>query len=74
MQNRKLTLKAARGMTEMTQQEMAKMLGISTTTYRNYEDGKREMPLSTAFKFSDIVGLDVYHIIFFDENVAKIAT
>lgn len=68
MGNEKITIKGARNMREITQDEMAKELGIAKSTYRNYEEGKREMPLAKAFRFAEIVGLSVYQINFFNEK------
>lgn len=69
-----ITMKVARTMAGLTQREMAEKLGVTTTTYRNYETSVREIPLSLAFKFSDIVGVDIYHIIFFNPKVTENVT
>lgn len=66
----KITLKAARGLKELTQNEMAEKLGVSTTTYRNYETYKNIMPVTTAMLFSEIVDIPVKELIFFKNNVA----
>lgn len=38
----------------LTQQEMAKKLGIHTNSYANYENGKRLMPYNILIKFFKI--------------------
>lgn len=69
MTGKKITLKAARGLREMTQQEMAEKLGVTKTTYRNYEEYSTTMPVTTAIKFSAVVGVDFSDLIFFKEKV-----
>ena len=39
----------------LTQEEMAKKLGVSTPTYRTYEDEPNRMSVETANKFLEVV-------------------
>lgn len=69
MKDVKISIKAARGLSELTQQEVADRLGVTKTTYRNYEDYNTIMPVTTALKFSNIVNVDISDLIFFKEKV-----
>jgi len=51
-----MTIKALRANSNMTQQQVAKVLNITTQSYRNKECGKRE------FKFSEMIKLaELFH-------------
>ena len=39
----------------LTQEEMAKKLGVSTPTYRTYEDYPSKMSVETANKFLEVI-------------------
>lgn len=65
MKNKKISLKAARGLCEITQSEMANKLGVTRKTYFNYENYKTTMPVTKAMMFSDITGVPLTNIIFF---------
>lgn len=39
----------------LTQDEMAKKLGVSTPTYRTYEDDPKKMSIETAKHFVEII-------------------
>lgn len=60
----KFTLKQARRYADLTQQEVADMLGIGLATYQTYEWGNSQMRMDKAKKFSKIVGIDLDNLIF----------
>lgn len=62
------TIKKARQYSGLTQEEMAKELGVSTKTYQNYENGKVAMRIDTAKMFSKLTGIDLSKIIFLLSN------
>lgn len=62
------TIKKARQYSGLTQQEMAKKLGVSTKTYQNYESGKVAMRIDTAKLFSKLTGIELSKIIFLLSN------
>lgn len=49
-----IRLKEIRQKQNLTQKDVAEMLGISRSSYTNYETGKREPDLTTLSKMSDI--------------------
>lgn len=51
------TLKTARIALDMTQQEVAEKLGISTTTYSEYEDGSHQIPIGKIKSLSEILDI-----------------
>lgn len=51
----------------MTQEEVAKKLGVTRQTYQNYESYKTIMQISTGYLFSDIVDVAFDDIIFFKD-------
>ena len=55
----KNNLKKIRTEKNISRKEMADLLKIPYSTYSNYENGYREMSLSTIFKASDILGVGV---------------
>ena len=57
----RMTLKKARIIAGLTQQEVADKLGISTPTYRNLERNPERLTLKQAMQLSEILGqpLDV---------------
>lgn len=57
-------LRQARSYAGLSQQEIAKRLGIATVTYQNYEAGDHEMKVNTGKKFSKIVGIPMDQINF----------
>jgi len=62
MQMFSVMLKKARERESLTQQEMAKELGISFNTYKNYETrgkGSREPDLETVAKIADILNVTI---------------
>lgn len=61
----KLTLEQARAKHRLTQEEVAKKLGVTRQTYQNYEQYKTAMQIPTGVAFSRIVDVDFDDIIFF---------
>lgn len=49
-----------------TQEELSEALGITRSTYSNYESGEREMPYDIIDKVSDLFGCEPY--MFFEDN------
>lgn len=70
IENRKVdikwTIKLCRIKTELTQEEMAKKLGVSKEAYQKYETGANMMRVDTAIRFSEITGIPFDSIIFFE--------
>lgn len=64
----KLSIKAARSNVNLTQSQIAKMLGVSRETYLGYEHGDKQMKISTALRFSEITNVPIDNIIFFNKN------
>ena len=62
------TIKKARQYSGLTQEAMAKKLGVSTKTYQNYESGKVAMRRDTAKTFSKLTGIELSKIIFLLSN------
>lgn len=44
---------------DKTQIEMAKLLNVSLDTYQTYESGRREWPLETILKISQVLGVSI---------------
>ena len=63
----KISLKMARIKTGMTQEEIAKKLGISRNTYMDYERYDTPMRITTAIDFCRIVDIPMDEI-FFEKN------
>lgn len=53
-----LEMKAARVRAGMTQEEMAQAVGVSASTYSDYERGKRDLPINVALRFCETCGID----------------
>ena len=51
-----------RTMLGLTQEEMAKRLGVSTPTYRAYEEDPNKMSVETANKFLEVINEVDSHI------------
>lgn len=66
-----LTMKQARVGADMTQQEVADVLGVHVQTYMKYEAHPEAMPLRVAGKFADAMGVD-FADIFLDADSKKI--
>lgn len=63
-----ITLEMARAKTGLSQEELAKQLGINRNTYAKYEKYKASMRIDMAQKFSSIVGISIDNLIFFNNN------
>lgn len=63
-----ITLEMARAKIGLTQEELAKKLGINRNTYAKYEKYKSSMRIDMAQKFSSIVGISIDNLIFFKNN------
>ena len=71
---RQFTLEQSRNLACLTQEDMAEKLGVSVTTYYNYEKYNRYMRMDTALLFSKITNLSIDEIIFFTYEVRKFST
>lgn len=60
----KLTLKAARANKRITQKQAAKLIGVSTDTLRNYEDGVTYPDVPTIKKIEQVYGVSYNDLIF----------
>ena len=63
-----ITLEMARAKTGLSQEELAKRLGINRNTYAKYEKYKASMRIDMAQKFSSIVGISIDNLIFLNNN------
>lgn len=63
-----ITLEMARVRIGLTQEELAKKLGITRNTYAKYEKYKTSMRIDMAQKFSSIVGISIDNLIFFNDD------
>ena len=63
----KWTLKSIRINLNLTQEEMADKLGVSTKTYQNYENYKSYPDVEIVKKIVELSGLDFNDIIFLPE-------
>lgn len=67
----KATLKAIRVNNNWSQEEAAKLFGISVATLQNYELGKTFPDVPTINRIIDATGLNYNDIIFLPNNNAK---
>lgn len=65
----KLTVKQARIGAEMTQERVAKALGIHPQTYAKLEKHPEDMSIGMAYNFAKTVGVDFSDVIFLDCNL-----
>lgn len=65
----KFTLEQARKHRGLTQEQIAKMLGMTKRTYIDYEQYKRAFRIDKAFLFAEIVGIPINNIIFFNPKL-----
>ena len=63
-----ITLEMARARIGLTQEELAKKLGITRNTYAKYEKYKTSMRIDMAQKFSSIVGISIDNLIFLNDD------
>lgn len=52
-------IKGVRELKGFTRQNMAEKLNIGYSTYSNYENGKRRIPLSVLLEISDLLDIDI---------------
>lgn len=64
MTQKKNNLMKLRKKESLTQKDVAKIIGISTRTYQNYEKGRRTPTLEVAKKFADIFLYSIDDIFF----------
>ncbi|KIL35126.1 hypothetical protein SD71_15925 [Cohnella kolymensis] len=64
----KLTIKQARLLAEMTQQDVANTLGVHVQTYMKWERNPEEMTIGTAKQFSRVVKRELEEIFFDSES------
>lgn len=60
----RVTLKMARELKKMTQEEAAKKVGVSTDTLGNYERGKSYPDIPTLRKIEEVYGIPYDRLIF----------
>ncbi|MGT2961110.1 helix-turn-helix transcriptional regulator [Streptococcus caballi] len=63
-----MTLKSARANANLTQETIAKKLGVSRNTYSDYESYNVAMRIDKAVLFSQIVSVPFDDIIFLKQN------
>lgn len=61
----KYTIEQARLLSELTQNEMAKLMGMTTKTYIQYEKYRRVFRMDQGYKFAQNVKVPFDSIIFF---------
>ena len=62
--NMRMTLKTARELCRMTQNEAAKRIGVTEDTLRNYEKGKTYPDIPTLRKIEEVYGVNYNQLIF----------
>lgn len=67
----KVTLPVARKIANITQKELAAVLGVSESTVVNWEKGRSEPTVTQALRISEIVGLPLDSIIFLQQDTVK---
>ena len=60
----RFTLKTAREMKKYTQEEAAKLIGVSTDTLGNYERGKSYPDIPVLRKIEEVYGISYSQLIF----------
>lgn len=55
----RISLKAARVNADLTQQQLADLLGVALNTVKNWEDGKSEPTVSQLRKISEVSGISM---------------
>ncbi len=68
----RFTLKTAREMKRYTQEEAAKLIGISTDTLGNYERGKSYPDVPVLRKIEELYGIPYEQLIFLPLDYDKI--
>lgn len=67
-----VTLEMARAKIGLTQEELAKKLGINRNTYAKYEKYKTSMRIDMPQKFSSIVGISIDNLIFLTKTTVQV--
>lgn len=67
MSNIRLTLKAARVLNNLSQREVAKLMGVHVDTYRKWEKRPDTITIGTAKKLAEVLNVD-YNDIFFGSD------
>lgn len=67
----KFTLKQAREYSGISQVDMAGKLGMTESTYIQYEKYRRVFRMNTAFDFSRVTAIPIDQIIFFEKQLQK---
>ena len=65
----KFTIKQARMLVGLSQKDMGERLGISRSTYISLENGEQYIRVDQMYKFSEITGLPIRDIKFYEEVV-----
>ena len=65
-------IKRSRFNTKKSQKDTAKFIGISTTTYRKYENNPRQINLDIGLKINDFLECNIFE--FFLDNMLQNAT
>lgn len=47
---------------DLTQDQLVAMLGLNKTTYTNYEQGKREIPLALVIRLAELYNVSIDYI------------
>lgn len=53
---------------DLTQQQLVDKLGMYKTTYTNYEQGKRELPLSLAIRLAQFYNVSLDYLVGLTDN------
>lgn len=64
--NIKVTLKTARELKKLSQEEAAKLIGVSVDTLSNYERGKTFPDVKTLKRIEEVYGVSYNQLIFFN--------
>ncbi|MDY2963826.1 helix-turn-helix transcriptional regulator [Streptococcus dysgalactiae] len=64
----KMTLEMARAKVSMTQEEIARKIGVDRNTYASYENYKTPMRIDKAISFCKVVNVSIDDIIFLNQN------
>ena len=67
----RITLKAARVNVGLTQESLAKMMGVHRQTISTWEDNPSIMQIKDAKKLCDILGITIDQLIFLNNNSTK---
>lgn len=68
----RLTIKQARKVADLTQDQVAAALGVHVQTYRKLEDKPEMATVAQAKKIAEITGISVESIFFCSQNELKV--